>query len=122
METKLKACRVEKIKMRLSFERCFVVEPIGRGGGLALMWRDDIYLEILNYSQRHISAWVIEEEDKMKWLMTVFNGHPKASKRHEAWNLLISLKPSNNQACCVIRDFNKIVTNDEKIGANQGGK
>jgi hypothetical protein len=39
METKLQANCLETIKVRAGFESVFVVDCVGRSGGLALMWR-----------------------------------------------------------------------------------
>ncbi len=36
----------------------FVVEPVGRSGGLALLWKEEKEVEIYNFSRRHINAIV----------------------------------------------------------------
>lgn len=118
IETKLTTSRLENIKRRLRFEGCFAVEPYGRGGGLARMWTKDTKLKIMSYSLRHISAWIYEEKDKRKWMLTGFYRHLEACRREEASNLLASIKPPNHQAWCVIGDFNEIVLSDEKVGGN----
>lgn len=45
METKLIAGKVEKLKRKLSLDGCFVVNPIGKGAGLALWWSGEVNLE-----------------------------------------------------------------------------
>jgi exonuclease III len=40
IETKLHHKKMEKIKVRLGFQNCFVVDSVGRSGGLALLWND----------------------------------------------------------------------------------
>lgn len=118
METKLNTEKCNRVKRRLKCEGCFVVEPIGKRGGLALMWDNMINVEVLNYSQRHISAWITSEEGKMKWLLTGFYCEFDSSKREEAWNLLAALKPIGDFGWCVIGDFNEILTHDEKRGGS----
>lgn len=53
---------MEKIRSLLGFEGLFVVNPVGRSGGLAILWKRKNSLEIFNYSRFHINA-VISEED-----------------------------------------------------------
>lgn len=56
METKIECSRLEVIKRKLGFLGCVGVNPIDRKGGIALLWRNPDDLEILNFSQKHISA------------------------------------------------------------------
>lgn len=48
-ETKLIAKRVERLKIRLDFACCVGVDCEGKGGGLALFWKCDIDLTMLNF-------------------------------------------------------------------------
>lgn len=50
MKTKLLAKKMERIKRRVKYDECFVVELVGRSGGLAMMWEGELDLEITNYS------------------------------------------------------------------------
>ncbi|KAF5449972.1 hypothetical protein F2P56_030362 [Juglans regia] len=116
METKLVASKVEGIKRRLGWEGCFVVDPMGRKGGLALLWCKEKEVEILNYSQHHINAMVRSEEKKMSWLLSGFYGHPVVSKRKNTWDLLSLLNSASEMPWCVIGDFNEILCQTEKMG------
>lgn len=58
IETKLRIERLERIRVWNGFGSVFGVDSIGRSGGLAVMWREDISVEIQNYSKRHINALV----------------------------------------------------------------
>ncbi|KAF5471486.1 hypothetical protein F2P56_008274 [Juglans regia] len=115
METKSLKKSFDSLRRRLQCEGCFVVEAVGKGGGLVLLWNSDVRAEIVNYSQSHINVW-IEEEGEKKWLLTCFYGQPDTNKRKESWSLLNSLKPAANIGWCIVGDFNEILTNDEKWG------
>ncbi|XP_042950231.1 uncharacterized protein LOC122282336 [Carya illinoinensis] len=54
-------------------------EPLdnSKSGGLLLMWKQDIQLELLNYSQRHINAFITNDMGDARWLLTCFYGHPE---------------------------------------------
>lgn len=51
IETLLNLGKFNGFKRRIWFAGCFVVDPIGRRGDLALLWKDDVELEIHNFSQ-----------------------------------------------------------------------
>lgn len=70
----------------------------------------------MNYTQRHINVWISSEEDRSRWLLTCYYGHPETHKRAEAWDMLASLKPKGAQGWCVLGDFNEILTHDENVG------
>jgi hypothetical protein len=97
METKLRQNKMERVRIKLGFPSMFVVESVGRSGGLALFWSSEVVMEIINFSRRHIYAKVLTAGRGLLWKLTSFYGHPEASKRHEAWSLLrflASLTPS----------------------------
>ena len=58
METKStqKKKKMEVIRLKLGFENMFVVDCIGKSGGLALFWEEESGVEIQNFSHRHINA------------------------------------------------------------------
>jgi hypothetical protein len=46
LETKLLANRLEFIKIKAGFTNCFGIDSIGKSEGLALMWNDEVRIEI----------------------------------------------------------------------------
>ena len=57
-ETKLKKSSMEKRKRNVGFINGLIFPSVGRSGGLALLWRKDITVDIQSYSDRHIDAIV----------------------------------------------------------------
>lgn len=117
IETKSNSMHIEFVSKKLGYFGCFCVNSVGKNGGLALLWKDDLKVEIINYSQWHISACVELEGLPFKWIFMGFYREPKTSKRFLSWNLLKELKPPNNTPWVVIRDFNEILFHHEKWGA-----
>ena len=115
METKLWYKRAHLVAKKLNYEGCLVVEAIGRSGGLLLLWKQDVKVELLNYSQRHINVFITDEPGGSRWLLTYFYGNFEVSQRKGSFELLNSFKPTD-MGWCVIGDYNEILTNDEKVG------
>jgi hypothetical protein len=117
METITSKSHLEKIRCRLGFDGLFVVDPVGRSGGLALLWKNSDRLEIYNYSRSHIQAIVKDFEGNDHWKLTGFYGHPEHDRRKESWALLKHLKGTPSLPWCCVGDFNEILEQAEKDGA-----
>lgn len=48
METKVHGVRVEALRVLFQFANCFAVDSFGIGGGLFVMWSDEIQLRIFD--------------------------------------------------------------------------
>jgi hypothetical protein len=48
MATKLQAHKFDQLKIKFGFDNVFVVDSVGRSGGLALFWSSDAVVEIQN--------------------------------------------------------------------------
>jgi hypothetical protein len=83
METKLYANKMEWVQIQLGFDHMFVVDCVGRSGGLALFWTKDSRVDIQNYSRRHINAKVCLSPTDLPWKFTGFYGHSDPSKHSE---------------------------------------
>ena len=46
----------------LPFQNKIIVKHLDANGGLAFLWRDDIKLEVVNYTANHVLAKVTEED------------------------------------------------------------
>jgi hypothetical protein len=84
METKSNKFAMEFVRVRLGFEGLFVVDPVGRSEGLALLWKENNEVEIQNYTHRHINAVIKHADSTQPWRFTGFYGHPNPAKRHES--------------------------------------
>lgn len=65
---------METLRRKLGFTNCFAVDPIGRSGGIAMLWKEEVQLEFFNYYLRHISGWNVDPEFFERWLITSFYG------------------------------------------------
>ncbi|XP_042944657.1 uncharacterized protein LOC122278542 [Carya illinoinensis] len=116
-ETRLRVSEMDRCKRSLGFENCLAVSCEGRRGGLALFWKLEVDLTILQYSKNHIHAIIAEEEqESRRWFLTGIYGFPKVASRHLTWTLMRSLKNVDNLGWLLIGDFNEIIHQAEKWG------
>ena len=71
IKTKFDVSEMTSIKNKLDRQQGLVVPSVKRGGGLALLWKNimkvDVQTYVQTYSPRHIDAIVIEEQDNKRW-------------------------------------------------------
>ena len=73
IETRLDKEGFDKLYSNLSYQNKIIVKHPDLGGGLALLWKNGINMEVVNYTANHVLAKIIEE-DKFVWYMTGFYG------------------------------------------------
>jgi exonuclease III len=117
METKLRKKKMEAIRCKLGFSS-MLVDSVGKSGGLALLWNDEILLDIQNFSHRHICGVIKNLNGEALWKFTGFYGHPDVSKRVEAWALIKYLAQMDSFPWVCIGDFNEVLTTSEKWGGS----
>lgn len=109
---------MEKIRLHTGFKSVFVVNSIGRNGGLALLWSLEVELDIQNYSQRYINAVVKTNGEGEAWKFTGLYGYLEVAKRKESWTLLCHLGNLMPTAWLSIGDYNEIIEDSEKVRGN----
>ena len=67
METNFDVTEMDGIKRKIERQQGLVVPSVRRGGGLALLWKNTIKVDVLTYSPMHINAIVTEEQGMKKW-------------------------------------------------------
>lgn len=85
-----------------------------QGGGLALIWKEEVLLDVINFTANHILAKV-KEEDGFKWFLTCFYGWLEANQRDKSWKLLSHLKNFMDGPSLYIGDFNAFLHALEKL-------
>jgi hypothetical protein len=114
METKLNSKKMEAIRIKFGFDAIFVVDSIGKSGGLALMWNLDNVVQIQNYSRWNINAVIQTDSTAKEWKFSGFYGHPEVAKRPGSWALLRHLAVLAPVPWLCVGDFNEITFANEK--------
>ena len=60
------------------------MDSVKKSGGLALLWGEEIMVDIQNYSRQHINGMLVEPNSNLQWKFMGFYGHPDVNKRFEA--------------------------------------
>ena len=81
IETKRKNHKIEWLRSRWKIDRCFLVEGIGKGDGLAILWMEEAHVKVKSFSKYHINVRVGETEIGKARRFTGFYGDPNTSKR-----------------------------------------
>ena len=119
METKLpqKAMkRMSNIKNSLGLTQGLAVPSVGKSGGLALLWKPEIKVEIQTFSHWHIDAVIDSGGSTGQWRLTGFYGNPDTHGRSESWARLSQLAASSNLPWLSVGDFNEVLNVTEKQG------
>ncbi|KAL5826858.1 hypothetical protein ACOSQ4_018655 [Xanthoceras sorbifolium] len=93
-----------------------MVDILGSGEGLLLLWKKEIEVKVKSFSKGYIDT-VIYGCDGLRWRFTGFYGEQKQNQRVLSWTLLRRLKDLFNLPWLIGDDFNKILKDDKKDSA-----
>ena len=113
METRLDREGFEYHCRELPYPNKFLVKKPNGGGGLALIWKAEVQLDVINFTEHHIIARVVED-DGFAWMLTCFYEWLEASQKHKSWALFNHLRSFVDCPWCCIGDFNAIISSIEK--------
>ncbi|KAG7583540.1 Reverse transcriptase zinc-binding domain [Arabidopsis suecica] len=102
------------LQVLLGYDRLFTVEPVGKCGGLALLWKNSCQLDILFEDKNLIDAQV--QFGSSNFFLSCVYGDPDCSKRKVVWEKIIRLGVGRKDRWCMVGDFNATLHNGEKLG------
>ena len=118
-ETKTNEKCMEFVKSSVKFDNKFIVEAKGSAGGLCILWKNSMSLNVVDFDKNLIAVKIADQ--CYEWLLVGFYGPSYHSKKSEAWGNLFALLESHQGPWACIGDFNFIINDDEQIGGNKGG-
>lgn len=114
METKNSDGVISNEVKHLGFHNQFTIPPVGLSGGLALLWKEEISLEILDSSPNFIDTRVKFKNSSS--FITFIYGPPQKENRAEFWASMSLVGSGRDKAWLITGDFNDILENAEKVG------
>ena len=107
--------RLSKICDDLHFDEKWVVPRVTRAGGLALLWKNTIQIDVDSSSLNHIDV-IVNKGKADSWRFTGIYGFPEASWKSDTWSLLRNLHRKYTLPWLCAGDFNEILMSHKKLG------
>ncbi|RYR06082.1 hypothetical protein Ahy_B06g085879 [Arachis hypogaea] len=115
METRASRDRMNRINRKLKFDNMFCVEPRGLSGGLGLLWKSNVNVNVYEWCDNYIKANININND-LKWQGIFVYGNPVFKKRRKLWQELTVSNISKEEPQVYLGDFNDILNQEEKAG------
>ena len=121
-ETRLKAHEMESIKQKIRRKNMLAVDCMGEGrrrrGGVALLWGEDLEVDIQTFSLNHIDAYIKSDEQGW-WRFTGVYGYQEEEQKFKTGLLFDQLCKDPNEPWLCGGDFNMMMMSHEKQGGNE---
>ncbi|KAL7247368.1 hypothetical protein ACSBR2_002308 [Camellia fascicularis] len=106
METKVEISTMGMFFNNLGYTASTHVDPIGRSGGIWLLWNpSQLNVRVQNASSQIITA-TISRQDYPDWVLSAIYASPNICLRDELWNDLSALAQHTQDPWLVAGDFN----------------
>ncbi|XP_021755513.1 uncharacterized protein LOC110720784 [Chenopodium quinoa] len=114
-KTMLDATVLERIKRRCGFEHDVCLSSDGRSSGMGFWWRE-VDVSTVSFSKHYYAADILNEAGMACWRAIGVYGWSEAENKHKTWDMMRTLKNSCSIPCIMFRDFNEIMSIEEKEG------
>lgn len=123
VETRLKEEEIQKIVQKLGFTNCVSIDCNGSGrdrsGGLCLLWKDELNIQINSFSSNYIGGVCKEDNDDARaWFFAGVYGCPTDPQKKETWRLVQSIYNDLGERLIIFADFNDITHQNENKWGN----
>jgi hypothetical protein len=91
-ETHLDVYPAECLRKRLKMDSKICNPSDGRSGGLLMLYKKDIKVELIFSAPMYIDVKIIERDDKV-WRLTGIYGESRWEHKYKTWDKIRELKP-----------------------------
>ncbi|KAL4369616.1 hypothetical protein GQ457_05G027480 [Hibiscus cannabinus] len=117
METHISGKKADGIIRKHGFDHSFRVEATGFSGGIWLLWKGNLRVDVLAVSNQFIHVNCEERESEFVGCVTFVYASPMIGMRNLLWNQLEALCHADGRPWLLGGDFNAIVSESERMGA-----
>lgn len=118
METKKQINFLDRKRRAFGFDEGWYVNPIGKSGGLALWWTNEVKVNIISSSKNIIHTKIESLAVSLPAYITFLYGPPVEQERNGIWDKLRAIARYMSEPWLCIGDFNEILSQSEKWGGN----
>lgn len=115
IETLSTSDRIKKLSSKLGYDNVWIIDCIGRSGGLALLWDRSIQCSVFDSDINHIDAHILKNNTPV-WRLTGFYGFSERSRRKDSWEFLKVLANKSSLPWCIVGDFNDMLKEEDRLG------
>ncbi|XP_019179248.1 PREDICTED: uncharacterized protein LOC109174466 [Ipomoea nil] len=112
LEPKVSGQQANEICFSLGFDDWMRVEAIGFSGGIWILWKSSIHIEVLDTHPQFISLQV-QDADSESWLLSVVYGSPNKALRKRLFSELSGQFFMPHGPWLAVGDFNSVTCQDE---------
>jgi hypothetical protein len=95
----------------------FGVGCYGHGGGIALLWSQEVVVQLESYDKMHIDVTIQSSSSQTgEWRFTGFYGEARRELRYRSWDLLKLLSTKSSLPWLCAGDFNEVLHAEEQFG------
>ncbi|KAL6143754.1 hypothetical protein ACLB2K_054449 [Fragaria x ananassa] len=106
----------ETLRIRIGFDNCLGMASSESSPGVALLWMNDMPVNIQTYSARHIDVSIDAQGSPEEWRLSGIYGYARTGDRGRTWELMRRLARQSLLPWLLVGDFNEILANSEKVG------
>lgn len=101
---------------RLGFVHYVNYPPTGKWGGLLLLWRPGLDVDLVHISNNIIVVLVYSDSSHHPWLLNLIYCPAQYVNKNHFWNTLNILTEMYNGSLLTMRDFNTVLKQTKKVG------
>ncbi|XP_071905855.1 uncharacterized protein [Coffea arabica] len=115
-ETKNQEGFMGKVQRKIKYDNSYFVNSIGRAGGLALFWNNEVTLDKIVSTDWCISARVEDKDSKGYWGLVCVYASTDSNIRKAQWKSLEDRMRDWGEDWIIVGDFNDLRSSEEKWG------
>jgi hypothetical protein len=121
-ETRQKESTVKGLLHHLGLNNVLTHSSLGKGGGLTLLWDDNVTVELKKIDSHFIDVYIVFLPLAIKWRCTFVYGEARVQDRHLMWDLLRRIKPLGYGPWLMFGDFNETMWQYEYFSTSRRGE
>ncbi|KAL4348355.1 hypothetical protein GQ457_17G006980 [Hibiscus cannabinus] len=118
MEPRISGRATDNFIKRSSFEFSYRVEAHGFSGGIWVLWRNTVKIEVVAVSNQFVHALCSLHNDGIQFFVSFVYASPNSVERRGLWNQLLAIDPGSSKSWLVGGDLNVICNSSERAGGS----